>query len=193
MFNDNINFLVQSIEKSVVIEKHGIYYQTFQNILPESLIKQLQKINPTNCVVTKLEKQKNLNRVRVDYKENISKELNLIFRSAKIKKVLEDKYKIKLQAETADIWFDSDGYNLLPHRDDSRIALALQIYLGSEQSMPGTVLYSSQNAKTPFTVFKYKENTGYALLNNAQSWHGTEHKLVGNAIRKSIYIRYARI
>ena len=72
-------------------------------------------------------------------------------------------------------------------------ALALQIYLGSEQSMPGTVLYSSQNAKTPFTVFKYKENTGYALLNNAQSWHGTEHKLVGDAIRKSIYIRYARI
>ena len=193
MLNDNINFLVQSIEKSMVIERHGAFYQIFQNILPKNLYKRLQKINPTNCSVKKVEQQKHKQRLRVDYKEQISKELNLIFRSNKIKKVFEDKYKIKLQAKTSDIWFDSSGYKLETHRDDSRISLAIQIYLDSDDNIPGTALYSSQNSKKPFHVFKYKSNSGYCLLNNTNSWHGCEHEHIGNKIRKSIYIRYAKI
>ena len=82
---------------------------------------------------------------------------------------------------------DYKGYTLDPHRDDDRIKLALQIYLGDNNA--GTSLFES--VKSPaFHTFKYECNNGYALLNNVFSFHGTEFPVV-NEVRKSMYVRYS--
>ena len=190
MFNDSINFVAQSIEKSQLVERNGCYYQRFQDMLPESLLSELVKLDTSSCSVVKLEKQEHMSRVRVDYSEAISKKLNIIFKSSKIKNILEHKYKLKLYRQTTDIWFDSIGYNLSPHIDDTRLALSLQIYLDTEKDIPGTALYDAETDDIPFCVFKYVKNTGYSLLNNDRSWHGTEFAMNSDKIRKSIYIRY---
>jgi len=192
MINDSIKFLVQSIEKSLVIQKHGCYYQSFQDILPENLLERLKKLEPTNCLVKKLEGQETFNRVRVDYQEDISKALNLIFKSSKIKNVFEEKYKMELVPQTTDIWFDSKGYNLTPHTDDSRLALSMQIYINTDSSIPGTALFKSKNSTESFCQFKYVENNGYSLLNNKTGYHGTAFEMKSSNVRKSVYVRYGK-
>lgn len=190
MIKSSIDFLAESIEKSQIIERSGCYYQSLQGVLPESLLTELVKLDMSSCSVAKLEKQKHRPRFRVDYREAISKKINIIFKSSKIKNVFEHKYKLKLYPQITDIWFDLGGYNLKPHTDDPRVALSLQIYLDTQQDIPGTALFDTEKSNIPFCIFKYVKNTGYSLLNNDRSWHGTEFIMNSDKIRKSIYIRY---
>lgn len=189
MFNDSINFLVQSIEKSQVYQQNNVKYQKFHNFFPENLLDKLVKLNDVDFKTENLEKQEKFPRKRLDYNEMISKELNIIFRHSKITKALGEKYDCSLKMQTADVWFDTEGYTLTPHIDDSRIKLAIQIYLG-EDDQPGTALFETEKSTDPYEVFPYKPNYGYALKNTSQSFHGTVGA-VTKGLRKSVYIRYA--
>lgn len=191
MFNDSIKFVAKSIEKTPVIEKNGCYYQNLQQFFPDNILKKLVSLDRHTSVFTTLQAQEQLPRVRVEYRENIIKELSVLFRSKKIVDVLKKKYKMKFRFDSVDIWFDYKGYRLLPHKDDSRIALALQIYLDTDESIPGTAIFDAEKFK-PFQVFKYVKNNGYCLLNNENSWHGTEFTMSSEKTRKSVYIRYDR-
>jgi hypothetical protein len=86
-----------------------------------------------------------------------------------------------------DIWLDGGGYILPPHTDDQRIKLALQIYLGTETNV-GTSLFDGDN--NVIKTFHYRFDSGYALLNNAVSLHGTEGTVAENNPRRSLYVRY---
>jgi|DEB0MinimDraft_4_1074332.scaffolds.fasta_scaffold52786_2 hypothetical protein len=188
MFNDSIRFVAQSIEKSTVNEINSCYYQKYIDFFPSDLLKKLITI-PSNVKFEKLEHQENRSRLRVSYSEMISKELNVIFRSSKITKMLEEKFNQKLTPGTADIWYDYTDYSLSPHRDDPRVKLAIQIYLDSNDN-PGTVLYDSVEKSNVIETFPYILNSGYSLLNSEKSFHGTEGK-VKQKTRKSVYIRYS--
>ncbi len=192
MINDSIKFLVQSIEKSPVLEKNGCNYQILQDVFPNELVQELSACDPTSVSTKKLERQSAYPRVRVDYAETISKKLNLIFKSTKITELFESKYNLKLVAQTADIWFDSKGYNLTPHTDDPRLAMSMQIYLDTNENVPGTALFESKDAVTPFCQFKYERNNGYSLLNNQSGYHGTAFAMETTGIRKSVYVRYGK-
>ena len=99
--------------------------------------------------------------------------------------MIHAKFSTELKFESVDIWIDDEGYTLLPHIDDGRIKLALQIYLGDNNV--GTSLYANNgNIKT----FEYKFNSGYALLSNAKSFHGLDNP-VKNSGRTSLYVRYS--
>ena len=76
MINDSIKFLVQSIEKSPVLEKNGCNYQILQDVFPNELVQELSACNPTSVSTKKLERQLAYPRVSVDYAETISKKLN---------------------------------------------------------------------------------------------------------------------
>lgn len=188
MFNDSINFLVESIEKSPLIEKNGCYYQKLNNFFPANLLDELVKIDDT-YKLEKLETQTHMNRFRLSYQEVIVKKLNLIFHSQKITNALEIKFNIRLKPESTDIWLDSADYFLAPHIDDPRIKLSMQIYLGNNNV--GTALFNSDTSTDPYEVFEYKLNSGYILLNNSKSFHGTAGKVTNkNTLRKSVYVRY---
>ena len=115
------------------------------------------------------------------------KKLKIFFSNSKITKALEIKFNTPLKFESVDIWSDSAGYNLPPHTDDQRIKLALQIYLGTETNV-GTSLFDGDN--NVIKTFPYRFDSGYALLNNSVSLHGTEGTVAENNPRRSLYVRY---
>jgi hypothetical protein len=74
---------------------------------------------------------------------------------------------------------------LKPHTDDSRIKLAIQIYLGEDENV-GTALFNKDN--NVLKTFEYKLNSGYALLNTKNSFHGVDK--IEKDGRISLYVRY---
>ena len=175
--------MVLSIEKSPLLVKQGIVYQEYQDFFDKDIIKQVTQLSNLNMVP--LEKQVEKQRSRVDYQEEIMKRLDIFFRHTSITKALEQKFGTNLKFSSVDIWQDRPGYFLEPHIDDSRIKLALQIYLGDDST--GTSLYDKEN--NILKTFEYKLNCGYALLNTDISRHGTAGK-VTDKVRNSIYVRY---
>ena len=178
--------VVSSIEKSPLMVKQGIAYQEYQNFFGNNISKEIK--DTEKMATVKLEKQHHKPRSRIDYSETLMKKLKIFFSNSKITKSLSTKFNMPLQFESVDIWVDSAGYFLSPHTDDSRIKLALQIYLGEGPSV-GTSLFDSDN--NVLETFQYKFNSGYALLNNAVSLHGTTGAVAENNLRKSLYVRYS--
>jgi len=190
MYNSSVDFVVKSIQKSPLVNLDGLIYQEYHNFFDDIWLEKL-KIDLEKLKFSALEKQEALEksfRKRVDYSETISKELNIFFKNRKITKCLQDIFNLKLVPDTADIWIDYPGYYLTPHVDDSRIKLAIQIYIGDEQQ-PGTSFYGSCNLTDKINEISYKKNRGYALLNNYKSWHAVNPGVLDGQ-RKSVYIRY---
>ena len=186
MLHLNTQETVLSIEKSPLLVKQGIVYQEYQDFFGNNILKELENLEELG--IAKLEKQHDLPRNRIDYSETLMKKLKIFFSNSKITKSLSTKFNMPLQFESVDIWLDSAGYFLSPHTDDSGIKLALQIYLGEGPSV-GTSLFDSDN--NVLETFRYKFNSGYALLNNAVSLHGTTGAVAENNLRKSLYVRYS--
>lgn len=187
MHNDSLDFVVKSIENSLLIEKNNIIYQKYQNFLDDALVNRINS-EIDSLKRCKLQNQTALTRERADYDQKLLKELKIIFSHSSIKQALEKKYKIQLKIGSVDLWFDSAGYFLPPHVDDRSISLSLHIYLGKDRQ-PGTTLYQNVNDIEYFDIFPYKFNCGYSMLNTNTSYHGLEYKVTGG-LRKSLYIRF---
>ena len=185
MFNLSTQEVVLSIEKSPILQKNGIIYQEYHNFFGNNILKELENLENLNFV--QLEKQLDRPRLRVDYSDEIMKKIKLFFMQTPITKALEKKFNTDLNFDSVDIWQDKPGYYLGPHTDDLRIKLALQFYLGNDNNV-GTSLFDKDD--NVLKTFEYKFNSGYALLNNEVSRHGTTTK-VTNGLRKSMYVRYS--
>jgi hypothetical protein len=190
MHNDSVDFVVKSIQKTPLVNLNGLIYQEYQDFFDDVWLEKLS-IDLEKLKLTTLERQEELEksfRKRVDYSEKISKELNIFFKNKKITNCLQDIFNMKLTPDTSDIWIDYPGYYLIPHVDDTRIKLAIQIYIGDQQQ-PGTSFYGSRNLSNKIHEVLYKRNRGYALFNNDKSWHAVQPQMV-DGHRRSVYIRY---
>ena len=186
MFNLSTQEVVLSIEKTPVIKEKQFVYQEYHNFFGNNILKELETLVNLNFV--QLEKQLDRPRLRVDYSEEVMKKIKLFFMQTPITKALEKKFNTNLSFDSVDIWQDEPGYYLEPHTDDSRVKLALQFYLGNDNNV-GTSLFDKDD--NVLKTFEYTFNSGYALLNNEFSRHGTTTK-VTNGIRKSMYVRYSQ-
>ena len=183
MFNLSTLEVVLSIEKTSVIEEKQFVYQHYHDFFGN--LQELE-LDIGNLNFDSLENQENHPRKRLSYNEKLSKQLHVFFMNSKITNALAKKFNTNLRFDSVDIWQDELGYYLEPHTDDSRIKLALQIYLGNDNNV-GTSLFDKDDKI--LKTFEYKFNSGYALLNNEVSRHGTATK-VTNGLRKSMYVRY---
>ena len=181
MFNLSILEVVLSIEKTLVIEEKQFVYQHYHNFFGN--LQELE-LDIGNLNFDSLENQENLPRKRLSYKEKLSKQLHIFFMNSKITNALAKKFNTDLRFESVDIWIDNKGYHLPLHTDTSSIKLALQIYLSNNSI--GTSLYDLNKEK--IHTFQFKINFGYALLNNEDSFHGTD--TVKEDGRLSLYARY---
>ena len=180
MFNLSTQEVVLSIEKSPLRIVHGTIYQEYRDFFGKDFsFPTLQ-----DKKFTKLELQENKPRKRLDYNDDLMKQIKILFMNRSITGALEKKFNTSLTFDSADIWIDDKGYKLTPHTDDSRIKLALQIYLSDNNE--GTSLYD--NDGTIRYTFPFKFNGGYALYNGMYSTHGVEE--IENNGRTSLYVRY---
>jgi len=187
MFNDSINFVAQSIEKSPLIEKNNIVYQKFTDIFDDRLINHIN--NTVDSLKTEqLQNQHNVPRKKSIDSEKLVKELRIVFSHSVVRGALEEKYKQQFKLSSCDFWYDTAGYFLSSHIDNGSIKLSLQIYLG-EDTQPGTVLFDGADAKNYFDIFPFRFNSGYSMLHDGNSFHGLEFP-VKEGIRKSLYVRY---
>lgn len=181
MFNLSTQEVVLSIENSSLVNLEGLLYQEYTNFFGKNFIS--PDIKGRSFV--KLEKQEHLPRVRLDYNDDLMKKIRIFFMNKKITDALAKKFNTYLKFESVDIWVDNKNYSLDPHIDDSRIKLALQIYLGDDNK--GTSLYRDGNI---VKTFEYNFNSGYALLNNQKSLHGIDGNIDKDG-RISLYARYS--
>ena len=91
MYNLSTQELVLSIEKSPLLEKHGIVYQEYTNFFDNLLISKI-KNEIDNLKLVKLEQQETIARQRADYNETLCKELKIIFLNQKITQALENNF-----------------------------------------------------------------------------------------------------
>jgi len=181
MFNLSTQDVVSSIKNTPLVNLDGILYQEYENFFGNTF--KLQSL--ANKRFVKLESQESLPRLRLDYKDDLMKNINVFFMNTRLTSILSKKFKTQLKFSSADIWVDNHGYYLQPHTDDKRIKIALQIYLGNDNI--GTSLYKNQHI---VKTFDFKFNCGYALLNNEKSLHGLKSP-VENDGRISLYVRYS--
>ena len=189
MLDNNIKFVVQSIEKAQLVNLNGILYQQFDNFFDKDTLEMLS-FDKQTVSVSKFALQENRPRFVVNHNEKIHKHMTIMFRHRSIREVLENKFDVKLKGSSVDIWFDSPGYCLEPHTDFHNIQLSLQIYLGDPPN-PGTSLYGEDG--TIIKTFDYFKNNGYSLMNNEVGLHGVNGEILENNLRKSIYVRFYKI
>ena len=200
MHNDSVDFVVKSIQKTPLVNLNGLIYQQYEDFLDEFMVNKIFNEH-TGFEFDTLETQEHKPRRKLSYQSKLSKELKILFSNVKIKHALEKIYNTALKFSSCDLWQDGVGYFISPHVDDSRIKLALQIYLNDSKSS-GTKFFSptvsniseSQKWKKEYLQHEvkeiyYKKNCGYSLLNNQNSFHGTMPN-VGDS-RLSIYVRYS--
>lgn len=186
MSNDNIDFLVQSIQKAPVITENNFVYQEYRDFFSPSTLNSL--VNAKDALTkTKLQGQEAEHREKADSSNKTIREMMIMFSNVNFKKQLEKKFKTALTLSSVDVWYDTEQYTLKPHVDHSSIKLSLQIYLDSDDH-PGTCLHHAID-DPPFKTFEYKKNYGYALLSSKKTFHSTEYP-VRHGTRTSLYVRY---
>ena len=181
MFNLSTQEVVLSIEKTPVIKEKQFVYQHYHNFFGNS---QELELDIGNLNFDSLEDQEKFPRKRLSYNEKLSKQLHIFFMNSEITNALTKKFNTDLRFESVDIWIDNKGYHIPPHVDNDSIKLALQIYL-SEDNI-GTSLY---NKDKKIKTFTFEPNSGYALLNTKNSFHGIDK--IKKDGRISLYARYS--
>ena len=91
MHNDSVDFVVKSIQKTPLVNLNGLFYQEYNEFFDNFWLDKLN-FNFNQIKTNKLEKQQENHRFKVEYSEKISKELNILFKHALIKKTLEEKF-----------------------------------------------------------------------------------------------------
>ena len=181
MFNLSTQEVVLSIENSPLVNLEGLVYQEYDNFFGNNFNLDVSKKKNFE----KLENQYFLNRVKLPDNDIDLKKIKILFMNTQITKALEKKFNTNLKFESVDVWVDGKGYKLMPHVDDSRIKLHLQVYLSNDNK--GTTLYDKVGKE--LYTFPFKANFGYALLNNEHSYHGVEE--ITEDGRTSLYVRYS--
>jgi|688.fasta_scaffold49262_2 hypothetical protein len=95
-----------------------------------------------------------------------------------------------------DLWKDSTGYRIIPHRDIPGPDYAVQIYMGEGHNtfqMLGTAIYTEkQSHTTPLFEISYRPNSGYIVDAPHTVLHGLNHAIPPDYQRYSIYLRYRK-
>ena len=184
-----MEYVENKIKTTPVREHNGVRYQIYENFFDEYFLSKLEDVNSSEVKLSLLQWQEDQNRRRVDYNEPSSKMLQVFFHSSKIINALKEQFNCKsLKPKTTDMWFDTEGYQILPHIDGD-YQMQLQIYLNNEDQ-PATVFWDKNGEEySMFDSAKYKSNFGYCLFNKGPSYHGMSGP-VASGERKSIFARF---
>lgn len=91
-----------------------------------------------------------------------------------------------VKAFGVNIWWDTEGYHIVMHVDNEKIASAFQIYLGEETEICLGTSFGYKDG-TPFLTIPYSPNFGYFFTNTDDFLHGLITKVPEEFNRFSLY------
>jgi hypothetical protein len=97
---------------------------------------------------------------------------------------IEQAINFKILSCDTGFWLDETGFTVNRHLDNSGVAASMQVYMWNNPALPGTTFYQGDNIRKEF---KYKQNTGYVMINGANQWHGMTAKVPRNNCRLCSY------
>ena len=162
-----------------------------ENIFPADLLIAIIKTDWDKFAWTQVEGQENTTRRRLV----IDTELQ-IAAGEYINQLIPDiNYAIGQAYTRADTnwWVDQEGYNIGIHTD-GHLPSAMQIYLTGPGEDYGTVFYYYNNPDSVRHAFKFKQNTGYLVVNTLNPdgsqplmWHGMMNPVPAGVNRLTTY------
>jgi len=100
--------VVLSIENTPVTKFKGFVYQEYNNFFGKTFIYRYLQDRSFD----KLEMQERSPRIKLDYQDNLMKQLNIFFMRKNITDALAKMFETTLKFDSADIWIDDKDYNL---------------------------------------------------------------------------------
>ena len=186
---NSLEYTANVIANTPVKEHNGVRYQIFKDFFDENALSYLEKVDDEKVKLERLPQQMKENRRLVNYQEDASKSLQLFFHSGKIIESLKKQFSCNsLWPKTTDMWFDYEGYQIVPHIDEG-YQIQLQIYLNNESHPPTAFFEQTESGFAVFDQAEYRSNYGYCLFNSGPSWHGMTGPVISGK-RKSIFARF---
>lgn len=168
-----------------------------EEILPESLIEQIEQENLWAYPWQEQEMQSDWNRRKLS--PPTGSPLTLV--DQYYKQALDEIEEIvNIQFEHkhcwSSFWLDYEGFDCKIHEDGAERGytpyMAMQVYLTDSLDDLGTVWYYDSLGKHQRYAFPYVKNTGYLMLNHAGQWHGMTNKIPPNHHRLSSYTYFGK-
>lgn len=90
---------------------------------------------------------------------------------------------------TGNLWEDSEGFEMMMHKDNERVSCAMQIYMGDGTDLRlGTSI--GHDSGVPFATLPYIKNTGYILTRPQELNHGVLTPVPAGFKRYSFYFYF---
>jgi hypothetical protein len=167
------------------VDEHHNLFQV-RNLVPDSLLAQINSTNWLDLSYNKIDKQeymvrKNINGETLPWHEEWRKAVDSLF------DVMWESNNVVLQrGQNTSWWIDEPGFDCPIHSDDTRVKVALQMYwIGAEDL--GTRFYTDDTGTELRKKFDFVPNTGYLMINNAEQYHDMRMPIPPGTFRLTSY------
>ena len=167
-----------------------------KNVFTEAALEKLKAyVDNPERVWTQVEMQEHLPRGKITWDaDTIIEELHLMCQG--LDPLISKFSGLDLNFHGIQIWRDTEGYNILPHRDRSQIDIAMQVYLFDAPSKCGTTFEFEGDDFTNQTVnfqVPHEHNCGYINFNSRLNvLHYSTTPVPAGVLRYSLYAHWSR-
>lgn len=164
--------------------KKNLFY--VENAFPENFIESINSVDLNSYQYTKIHLQEDKPRKRLNLKDNdIFSAMNFYIKDNI--GIISEIIKKEIQSADTAVWYDSPGYNIGIHEDNSAVKIAMQIYLNKTYENLGTTFFNHNNFGHKRYIFDFIPNTGYIMINDKDQWHGMTEVVPKDTYRLSTY------
>ena len=176
-----------------VDSKKNLFY--VENAFPENFIESINSVDLNSYQYTKIHLQEDKPRKRLSIKDNDIFSAMYFYINDNID-VISKLIQKEIQSADTAVWYDSPGYNIGLHEDNSVVKIAMQIYLNKTYSNLGTTFFNENNFnhldENNFNhhkrhVFDFIPNTGYIMINDKNQWHAMTQVVPKDTYRLTTY------
>jgi hypothetical protein len=160
------------------------YAYVLSDIFSSELIEKIKEEFDTNTTWENVQHQETRPRKSMPWKpESVIEEVHMVFQA--LEEEISEISGQNLKFSSVNFWQDLPGYTIVPHVDNNRITVAIQVYINVADLAAGTEMYKDGNM---FYKLPWISNTGYVLKNVPTSVHGMTMPV--DTLRQHLYAIY---
>jgi len=180
---------------TAVDSKNDLFF--IENILPDSLLEQIESINLWQHPWEIQQMQSDWKRRKLVINEHsVLSQIDYYYNQALDAIALATNTEFDHKTCWSAFWLDYAGFDCPIHLDGAERGftppMAMQIYLTESPDNLGTVWYYDSDGQHVRYSFPYRRNTGYLMLNHAEQYHGMLTPIPENHLRLSSYTYFGK-